>query len=125
MRARIGTTAESSGVKIGGVVGAFECPAAVVGLRVVAAVDIAVVEHESGVDMAAEDKVLLVLAGYTATFCSCRGTVQGKVLVEAGQVGIPHSHPEAGEEAVRSCRIVVRCQSSSSPYRCVCSSVQR
>jgi len=117
--ARTGMMAVSSGAMIGGVEGAFVSRAEANVLRVVVADDIAAVVLGIEVDIAEsgfERRMLPVLAGCTATFCSCQGTVRGMVLVQDVLVGVQSSHL-AFEEAVHSCQIVVHCRSSSFPCR--------
>ena len=124
----IGKMAVSSDAMIGGVEGASESRAGAVGLHVTVAADIVVV-GELGVEVGTVEqefghRELLILVGYTATFCSCLGRVQGMVLGRDVLVGTLGNRPETGE-VVHSCRIVARCQSSSFPCHRAGSSGQR
>ena len=106
-----------SGAMIGGAAGAFESHAGADVLREAVAADIAVVGAE--VDIAEkgfERRKHPALAGCIGTSCSYLGTARGMVLVRDVLVGTQGSRLET-EEVVHSCRIVVRCRSSSFPCR--------
>jgi hypothetical protein len=62
-------------------------------------------------------KELLVLADCTATFCSCLGTALGTVTVRLEVEDSLKSHRGLAAVVAHSCRIAVRCQSSSFPFR--------
>jgi hypothetical protein len=111
--ARTAMMAESSAVRIG--VG--EAPAEVR--------DIAVAVEAGIAGLGFVGRVLLVLAGCTATFCSCLGTALGTVIVRPEVEDSLGSHHVLAEVAARSCQTVVRCQSSSFPFRLEDSWAQR
>jgi hypothetical protein len=62
-------------------------------------------------------KELLMLAGCTATSCSCLGTAQGTVIVRLAVEDSLGTHRGLAAVVAHSCRIAVRCQSSSFPFR--------
>ena len=101
----------------GGAAVAFASHAGAAVLRVAVAADIAAVEVGAGIAEREFARTRLpVLAGCIGTFCSYLGMAQGMVLVRDVLVGIQGSHLGI-EEVVHSCQTVVRCQSSSFPYR--------
>lgn len=103
--ARTAMMAENSTVRIG--VG--EAPAEVRDIVVAVEADIA--------GLGSGDKELQVLAGCTATFCSCQGTAPSTVLVHLVVGDSLGSHHGLAAVVARSCRIAVCCQSSSFPFR--------
>jgi hypothetical protein len=115
---RIEMRAVSSDAMIGGVEEASGSRVeAAEALAIVAAGIVVVVDLEAEADTAElgfGHRELLVHAGCTVTFCSYPGTAQGTVPVQEVLVGILSNHLET-EEVGRSCRIVVRCRSSSFP----------
>ena len=101
----------------GGAAVAFASHAGAAVLRVAVAADIAAVEVGAGIAEREFARTRLpVLAGCIGTFCSCLGMAQGMVLVRDVLVDIQGNHLGT-EEVVHSCQTVVRCQSSSFPYR--------
>jgi hypothetical protein len=103
-RARTAMMAENSAVRIG----VEEVPVEARGI---------VVAVEAGIaGLGSVDRELPALAGCTATFCSCRGTALGTVIVHLEVEGILNIHHGLAVVVARSCQTVVHCQSSSFPF---------
>ena len=112
------------GVRIGDVEEASAKCAGPAELRnIVVAVEPGVEAGIVGLDFVGKE--LQALAGCTATFCSCLGTAQDTVLVGLEVEDSLGSHHGLAVVVDRSCRIVVRCQSSSFPCRLEDSLAQR